>query len=125
MSIDVERYFPADLDQLGVARTWSVACCREMGCAELGATVELLVDELLTNAFVHAGSSAAVCLVCDGPTLHGEVTDYGPGQVARRDPEPGRIGGWGLQVVDGLSTQWSVGYHRVGKTVSFTLVRPV
>lgn len=67
----------------------------------------MVVSELVNNAVVH-GSGAVVLktrLCAEG--LRVEVIDEGTGNAAAiRDQGEGDGGGWGLRVVDALSTRW-------------------
>ncbi|WP_255306446.1 ATP-binding SpoIIE family protein phosphatase [Streptomyces sp. Wb2n-11] len=91
----------------------------------------VLVNELVTNAVVHAGTN--VELVChleeatddDPAALVVEVSDHHPARVVHNDPEggPGPAGrggqefGRGLHLVAALSVCWGVTYRTGLKTV--------
>lgn len=82
---------------------------------------ELMVSELVTNALVHARSSARLWITLADGTARVEVTDDGPGEPALK--EPGPDGGYGLWLTDTLARSWGV-IHRDGspdKTVWFTV----
>lgn len=65
----------------------------------------LMVSELVTNACVHAGSDITLQLFADGRAMRVEVADGG--QLAPvLEPWDGRVGGLGLQLVDGLADRW-------------------
>ena len=74
--------------------------------------VELIVSELVTNAYRHAGTPELpieVDLSVDGSLVRGEVTDSGPGFTAAPVPADRRgVGGWGLHIVESLSDRWGV-----------------
>jgi anti-sigma regulatory factor (Ser/Thr protein kinase) len=90
-------------------------------CQQVG---ELLVSELVTNALVHARTSARLRVSVTDGDARVEVTDDGPGQPRLRVPGPD--GGYGLWLTDTLSRSWGV-THRddtpgsSGKTVWFTV----
>jgi anti-sigma regulatory factor (Ser/Thr protein kinase) len=70
----------------------------------------LLLSELVSNAVKHAdAASIAVRFEVMKAYLRIEVADDGPGFGLREPvPEPGGIGGWGLHLVDELSSRWGV-----------------
>ena len=86
---------------------------------------ELIVSELLTNAFSHAGlrpdQLVGLALELDGTDLRIEVRDPGPGfdPAARRSPH--RVGGFGLVLVDELAARWNVTCDEHGTCVSCTV----
>ena len=77
---------------------------------DLMQVVVLLASELVSNAVKHADSnSISVRCAVTPQCVRVEVTDQGPGFA----PDPGpmdlsRVGGWGLHVVDELSSRWGV-----------------
>jgi anti-sigma regulatory factor (Ser/Thr protein kinase) len=89
-------------------------------CQQAG---ELLVSELVTNALVHARTSARLWVTVTDGIARVEVTDDGPGQPVLRDPGPD--GGYGLWLTDTLARSWGVSRDDVpgehGKTVWFTV----
>jgi anti-sigma regulatory factor (Ser/Thr protein kinase) len=80
--------------------------------ADLSA-LELAVSELVTNAIVHGYGQVEVRLADLDGCVRLEVGDEGtvgtPWPTLRNDD---RAGGWGLQLVEGLSDTW--GTHRDG-----------
>jgi signal transduction histidine kinase len=72
--------------------------------------VVLLASELVSNAVKHGGAES-VGLRCAVAADHVrvEVRDNGPG-FARRivKPDPSGVGGWGLHLVDELSSRWGI-----------------
>jgi anti-sigma regulatory factor (Ser/Thr protein kinase) len=82
--------------------------------AERFQDVLLLVSELVTNSFRHAGSRAdgvAILSVdMDRERIHVEVKDHGAGFVPQpiRIPSPDRESGWGLTIVDRIADRWGV-----------------
>lgn len=78
--------------------------------AERVADMLLVADELATNAIVHAGTGFDVRCVVDGEATL-EVADWEPGELPHLVPgdQPrGEHRGFGLQIVDELSREWSV-----------------
>jgi serine/threonine-protein kinase RsbW len=77
--------------------------------------VRLLLTELITNALRHAdmspGDEIGVKAQLSGGTVRIEVSDPGrDGQVEVR-PRGARGGGYGLFLVDRLTSQWGVDRH--------------
>jgi serine phosphatase RsbU (regulator of sigma subunit)/anti-sigma regulatory factor (Ser/Thr protein kinase) len=90
----------------------------------------LLASELVTNAFMHAGTGIEIACAPEGgepggPALAGvlvEVTDSQPaGSVPRESPERGDDRGLGLRIVRAFAESWGVTYRRTRKTVWFHL----
>ena len=89
------------------------------------ADAELLVSELVTNSYRHAcaGSSPVRVRARSEPgSLWFEVADGGRhgAVVKQREPASGLVGGFGLNLVDALATQWGV-THVDGTQVWFRL----
>jgi anti-sigma regulatory factor (Ser/Thr protein kinase) len=82
---------------------------------------ELLVSELVTNALVHAHSTARVGITLTDGIARVEVTDDGPGEPELK--EPGPDGGYGLWLTDTLAWFWGVTHRAASsdKTVWFTV----
>jgi anti-sigma regulatory factor (Ser/Thr protein kinase) len=93
---------------------------------EQSGTLRLLVTELVTNAILHAGAPGTPVLlrVEVGPArLRVEVHDRGPG-FEKHDPKPrGSRGGYGLFLVERMSSRWGV-HRNEGTYVWFELDRP-
>lgn len=93
----------------------------------------LLVSELVTNAVIHAGTTAEVLCRLDMHEEPGrppcglviEVSDHHPARVIRNPVEmerEGREGGRGLQLVAAFSEEWGITYRRDLKTIWCRLV---
>ncbi len=82
-------------------------------CAEMDPdtadAARLLISELVTNSVLHGEGDVITVLIDSGlpESLRCEVIDDGSGfvPVARADRP---AGGWGLQLVEQLSTGWGV-----------------
>jgi hypothetical protein len=78
----------------------------------------LMVDELVTNAVVHATSTVTLALTVSGYLIHIEVSDHStdlPVEAPRIDT---RTGGRGLTLVAALAHEWGTHpYADHGKTV--------
>jgi anti-sigma regulatory factor (Ser/Thr protein kinase) len=93
---------------------------------EASGTLQLLVTELVTNAILHAGAPGTPVLlrVEVGPTrLRVEVHDRGPGFEKHKPKPRGSRGGYGLFLVERMSSRWGV--ERTAHTyVWFEIDRP-
>lgn len=87
----------------------------------------LCVSELVTNAVMHAGTVSELRVSLDDATLTLVVRDQGgpvqPDPVPDTDPDPLRVHGRGLQVVDALAHRWGAEHDDVGTTVWVQLDR--
>lgn len=126
MSAALELELPGDSAAPAMARRAVDERVAHECDAEQTDTLMLLVTELVTNAVLHAGAPGSPVLlrVLAGPAiLRVEVHDRGPG-FEQRTPEPrGSHGGYGLFLVERMSSRWGV--HRNETTyVWFELDRP-
>jgi anti-sigma regulatory factor (Ser/Thr protein kinase) len=76
--------------------------------ADLMQVVVLLASELVANAVKHAEAALVLIRFQVLPSqVRVEVADEGPGFTPRApEPDPSGIGGWGLHLVDELSSRW-------------------
>jgi PAS domain S-box-containing protein len=79
---------------LRTARTWDLA---GVGHAEL------VVSELVANAVLHGWGQVQLRLYDTGDGLRIEVEDSNPTPPVTTDGHPGRIGGFGMQIVERLA----------------------
>ena len=93
--------------------------------AELRESALLVVSELVTNA-IQAARECTVSAWFRGEigAVRIEVTDTARGLPAIRPPGDGRAGGYGLRIVDQVSTRWGVVEHEVGKMTWSEIERP-
>jgi anti-sigma regulatory factor (Ser/Thr protein kinase) len=77
---------------------------------ELMQVVVLLASELVANAVKHAGAATVGIRFAVLPEhLRVEVSDEGPGFTpSPGKPDPSGVGGWGLHLVDELSSRWGI-----------------
>ncbi|WP_059006352.1 ATP-binding protein [Streptomyces specialis] len=80
--------------------------------------VLLAVSELVTNAHLHARSSAQLILAWDSRCLHVSVHDASTDLPVPRRPTTEGTGGRGMFLVDALSDTWEVRSHPDGKTIT-------
>ncbi|QGV82773.1 ATP-binding protein [Streptomyces ficellus] len=104
-------------------RRWARDHLRSLGWTEdAPETVDdvlLTVSELITNAHVHAHSSAQLVLTWDSRCLHVSVHDEdGSGVPAPRTPDATSPGGRGLALVDAVSDHWHAHAQAHGKTIT-------
>jgi anti-sigma regulatory factor (Ser/Thr protein kinase) len=90
---------------------------------EVAATAELCLSELVTNAIVHAGTRSELRATLD-TTLTVSVRDHGgpaPDAAPDDDPDPLRVHGRGLTLVEALADRWGSDRDAGGTTVWFSL----
>lgn len=110
----------ADPDALSEARHMIGAAVRAWGARERADEVELIADELITNALMHTEGPAIVTLrVLTAPErrLRVEVEDSSSALPRRRDAGESGVSGRGLLLVDLLSDTWGVEARGGGKVV--------
>jgi CheY-like chemotaxis protein/anti-sigma regulatory factor (Ser/Thr protein kinase) len=77
-------------------------------CPELVEDAHVVVSELVTNAFVHAGTRCELRVGLTDRALRLQVTDYGPGMPDPRPADERAEHGRGLLLVSALSVGWGV-----------------
>lgn len=92
---------------------------------EVAESAQLCLSEIVTNAYLHAGTPAEVEVTLQGRVLSVVVRDYGgeaPADAAPvAEPDPLRVHGRGLLLVDALSTRWGSERDAQGMTVWFVI----
>ncbi|MFF5707328.1 ATP-binding protein [Streptomyces sp. NPDC012794] len=81
-------------------------------------SILLTVSELVTNAHVHAHSSAQLVLAWDGSCLHVSVADDDPELPAPRQASDRATSGRGLAIIDALADRWDAHACHGGKTIT-------
>ncbi len=89
---------------------------------ELVDAVLLTVSELLTNAHLHADSTAEMVLSWDGRCVHVSVADGDPRLPAPCAAGPEATGGRGLTLVAAVADAWQAHPMPRGKAVSACFV---
>ena len=85
-------------------------------------TAELLTDELVTNAIVHAHCKSYLFIRAVKGLVRVEVTDPDDQLPSMAIPDTDAVGGRGLVIVNGLASAWGVQRsNEGGKTVWFEL----
>lgn len=92
---------------------------------ELVEDAQLLVSEIVSNAFRHGRPDVTLRVRLDPPSIGVDVTDTGPGLPVLPDepPTPTGVSGRGLLIVDALASAWGVypAQPPPGKAVWFEL----
>ncbi|CAM5311170.1 non-specific serine/threonine protein kinase OS=Streptomyces rochei OX=1928 GN=G3I25_11275 PE=3 SV=1 [Streptomyces rochei] len=103
------------------ARDWALEHLRTLdwtdGAPSTVDAVLLTVSELVTNAHVHARTSAQLVMTWDGRCLHVAVHDASGELPTTRPPSAQRPGGRGMFLVDALADEWETRPCPDGKTV--------
>jgi anti-sigma regulatory factor (Ser/Thr protein kinase) len=119
----VSTIFPAVAPSASGARRFVVSALRREGVSsdrvDLAA---LLTSELVTNAFLHAGTETRVTVRVDH-VIRIEVFDAGSGGVAMQSAAVDATRGRGLQIVDALADEWGHDETADGAHVWFELAR--
>lgn len=111
---------PGDPEALTGARHMIGAAVRSWGARDRADEVELVADELMTNALMHTEGSAIVTLrVITGSDrrLRVEVEDASSALPRRREAGESGVSGRGLMLVDLLADVWGVEARGGGKCV--------
>ncbi|MFD5897023.1 SpoIIE family protein phosphatase [Streptomyces sp. NPDC060366] len=109
-----------DAEALSSARHMVRAAVRAWGAGDRSDDVELVVDELMTNALTHTdGDSIVTVRVLPGVErrLRLEVEDRSSALPRIRDAGESGVSGRGLVLVDALSDEWGVESRGSGKCV--------
>ena len=92
--------------------------------AELAQSATLLVSELVTNALMHGGPPVVASLDVDSRRhLRIAVSDGGH-VVPRMRRDADETGGFGLRIVESLSSSWGCAISHAGKTMWCELLLP-
>ncbi|MEU2928005.1 SpoIIE family protein phosphatase [Streptomyces sp. NPDC007251] len=111
---------PGDPEALTQARHLIRAAVRSWGYRDRADEIELVADELITNALMHTEGSAIVTLraLDSGQRkLRIEVEDSSSALPRRREPGEDGVSGRGLLLVDMLADGWGVEARGGGKAV--------
>ncbi|MFF4585069.1 SpoIIE family protein phosphatase [Streptomyces sp. NPDC001388] len=112
---------PGDPEALTAARHMIRAAVRAWGARDSADEIELVADELITNALMHTEGAAIVTLrVLTGGgerRLRAEVEDSSSALPRRREAGESGVSGRGLLLVDLLADGWGVEARGGGKCV--------
>lgn len=106
---------PGEAASIGRARHAVLRTARAWDLAGVG-HAELVVSELVANAVLHGWGQVQLRLYDTGDGLRIEVEDSNPTPPVTTDGHPGRIGGFGMQIVERLA-DWGWRPSRGGKLV--------
>lgn len=106
---------PNEAASIARARHAVVRTCQAWDIAD-AANAELVVSELVANAVLHGWGRVALQLYDTGDGLRIEVEDANPTPPVATDGHPGRVGGFGMQIVERLA-DWGWRPARGGKVV--------
>jgi PAS domain S-box-containing protein len=112
---------PSEPGSIARARHAVLRTCEAWGIGESG-SAELVVSELVANAVLHGYGHVSLQLDETGDGLRIEVEDANPAPPVTTDGHPGRVGGFGMQIVERLA-DWGWRQSRGGKVV-WARVRP-
>ncbi|KJY42135.1 protein phosphatase [Streptomyces sp. NRRL B-1568] len=107
---------PAEAGAAKRARVLVEECLTRWHLAEMAFTTELIVSELVTNAYRYAGGPVTLRLI-RGARLICEVSDTSSTSPHLRRARSTDEGGRGLFLVAQLTERWGTRYGREGKTV--------
>ncbi|PBC59745.1 protein phosphatase [Streptomyces sp. Tue6028] len=122
-----QHVVPGDPEALSEARHMIRAAVRAWGAGERADEIELVADELITNALMHTEGSAIVTLrVLTGSDrrLRAEVEDASSALPRRREAGESGVSGRGLLLVDLLTDVWGVEARGGGKCVWCEFIVP-
>lgn len=118
---------PGDPEALTEARHMIGAAVRTWGARDRADEIELVADELITNALMHTEGSAIVtlrALAGSDRRLRVEVEDSSSALPRRREAGEAGVSGRGLLLVDRLTDVWGVEARGGGKCVWCEFVLP-
>jgi anti-sigma regulatory factor (Ser/Thr protein kinase) len=117
--------FDRRVESAAEARSWLASFLNERDVEDATrGDAALVVSELVTNALRHGEGPTVLRVALTATVVQLSVTDSGDGVPRMLPPEPGRVGGLGLVVVERLTTEWGVASFPGGKTVWALLGRP-
>jgi anti-sigma regulatory factor (Ser/Thr protein kinase) len=114
-----ELQLPPDYTAAARARRFVRATLQSWRLDGLIEDAELLTSELVTNAVLHARSSARLAIEYEGGPVRVSVCDNSATQPRLRDYGPNAVTGRGLLLVDRIAHRWGVEALDAGKCVWF------
>lgn len=112
---------PSEPASVGRARHAVARTCHAWEMPD-ASNAELVVSELVANAVLHGYGHVSLQLYDTGDGLRIEVEDGNPAPPVSTDGHPGRVGGFGMQIVERLA-DWGWRQSSRGKVV-WAKVRP-
>ena len=92
---------PSEPESIGRARHAVVRTCEAWGIPG-SSSAELVVSELVANAVMHGWGQVVLRLFDTGEGLRIEVEDANPAPPVTTDEHPGRVGGFGMRIIERL-----------------------
>ena len=117
----LETELPADPASARAARRFVVSALLKLRWDAAAQVAELLVNELVANAVLHARSNVVVRVAVDAGTARIEVHDGSRHLATRRDHSVDSTTGRGLGLVADLADRWGAEHVGDGKVVWFEL----
>lgn len=114
---------PAAASSAAAARKFVARALEDADLLPLRDDALLLVTELVTNSFLHAGTAVTLEVRVEGHTATVAVSDGSRGMPAPSTSGTGRESGRGLLLVDTLAVAWGTRHDASGKTVWFQVGR--
>lgn len=112
---------PADSASIASARKFTESFLRTRGLEGLVDTMVLLVSEVVTNAIIHGGSAAELCLMQRGNSIRAEVRDGSQLLPAVKQYSDSATTGRGMLIVESLASSWGTETQEGGKVVWFAV----
>ena len=104
-STSVTLRLPARPTTPAAVRHTLMSACHDLP-SDVLSDASLLASELVTNAVRHAGSVITVVIECDSGSVAVAVGDHSAEPPAVQPDRPEEPGGYGLRLVDRLSSAW-------------------
>jgi len=127
LPLHAHRTFAADEKSVAQARAFAREMLETWDAGDLADSVVLLVSELVTNAVVHAGTTARLELRLDPQSVRVEVEDLHPKRALPMvvdQPTAEAENGRGLLITFSLASAWGVDYTSASKRVWLRFDRP-
>lgn len=113
---------PHDPRAVGVVRAAIRSILRVARLNCIVDSVELMVSEIVTNAYRHSPTEAYVSMERTPDDFRVTVWDHGPGTPTPRTPADSDERGRGLGIVEACADEWGVRTYPYGKAVWFSVV---
>jgi PAS domain S-box-containing protein len=117
----LQRDLPPHASSAGAARALVRIALEQNGLEAWADSAELALSEIVTNAFLHAGTALQVHVRTDSDGLRVEVADGSPHLPVQRDYSSSSGTGRGMRIVSELVDEWGAFAHGDGKVVWFEI----